>query len=112
MLKFGKKNRNHFVCHHDNTTPPKTFHFSHSHLFGLNAPKIKPNQGVIDVCIEIIGNSVWTNEFNNQINGILDKHFYLDTSSTCPLIASKLNVNITVYNVDSALTNYFYRHDD
>ncbi len=63
LVKFGKRNFDLFVCHHDNTVPPKLVQLlpeEYSHLFGLNAPNLKTNQNRIDTFIETIGKTVWT----------------------------------------------------
>ncbi len=44
LVKFGKKNVDHFVQHPDATVPPKFVQIlpqGHLHIFGLNAPNLK-----------------------------------------------------------------------
>ncbi len=57
-----------------------------------------------------ITESIYTEEFDNQDKPRMKDKWYLEASSTCPLIAYKFNINFTVYNVDAAMTNYFYYH--
>ncbi len=100
LIKFGKKNVNHFVRHPDATIPPKFVQFlpeGHSHLFGLNAPSLKTKQDRIDAFMEIIKISVYTEEFENQDRTLMDEKWYSEATSTCPLIAYKFNINFTVY---------------
>ncbi len=58
--------------------------------------------------METTGNSVYTEEFDNQGRTLMIEKWYLEASSTCPLIVYKFNINFTVYNGDAAMTNYFY----
>ncbi len=61
LVKFGKKNVDYFVCHHDATVPPKFGQIlpqGHSHIFGLNAINLKIKQDRIDAFMETIRNSV------------------------------------------------------
>ncbi len=115
LVKFGKKNVDHFVRHSDATVPPKLVQLlpeGHSHLFGLNSPNLNTKQKRIDAFMETIGNTVYTEEFDNQDRTMMEDRWYLEASSTCPLIAYKFNINFTVYNVDAAMTNYFYHYND
>ncbi len=110
LVKFGKKNVDHFVRHPDATVPPKLVLLmdeGHSHLFGLHISNLKTKQDRIDAFMATIGNSVYTEEFDNQDKSNMDDDYYLEASSTCPLIAYKFNINFTVYNVDAAMTSYF-----
>ncbi len=45
----------------------------HSHIFGLNAPDLKPKQDRIDTYMETIGNSVYTEDFDNQDRTMMDQ---------------------------------------
>ncbi len=83
----------------------------HSHLFGLNAPNLETKQDMIDAFMETISNSVYTDEFDNQDRTKMDQKWYLEDSSTFPLNTYKFNINFTVYNVDDAMTNYFYHYN-
>ncbi len=115
LVKFGKKNVDHFVHHHDCTVPPKLVQLlpeGHSHIFGLNAPNLRTKKDMIDAFMATIGNFVYTDEFDNQNRTRMKDKWYLEASSTCPLIAYKFNINFTVYNVDAAMTNYFYHYND
>ncbi len=62
--------------------------------------------------METIGNSVCKEEFDNKDKTKMDEEFYLEASSTFPLIAYKFHINFTVYNVNAAMMSNFYRHDD
>ncbi len=69
LVKFGKKNVDHFVRHPDATVPPKFVQLLsevHSRLFGLNAPNLNTKQDRIDAFVETIAESVYTEEFDNQ----------------------------------------------
>ena len=113
LVKFGKKNVDHFVRHSDATVPPKLVQLlpeGHSHLFGLNAPNLKTKQDRIDAFMATIGNTVYTEEFDNQDRTEMEDRWYLEATSTCPLIAYKFNINFTIYNVNAAMTNYFYHY--
>ncbi len=57
--------------------------------------------------METIGNSVYTEEFEHQDRGGIDEESFWKASSTFPLVAYKWEINITLYNVDFAMTNYF-----
>ncbi len=85
---------------------------SHSHLLGLHEPNLKTKQNRIDAFMETIGKTVYPEEFGNQDRTRIDQKFYLEASSPCPLIAYKFNINFTVYNVDAAMTNYFYHFNN
>ncbi len=101
----------HFVCHHDNTVPPKLVQLlpkGHSHNFDLNTPNLKTKQDRIDAFMETIRNSIYTVEFNNQDRTRMDQKWYLEALSNCPLFAYKFNLNFTVYSVDAGMTSYFY----
>ncbi len=114
LVKFGKKNVDHFIHHHDNTVSPKLVQLlpkGHSYIFGLNAPNLKTKQDRIDAFMETIRNSVYTDEFDNQDRTRMDQKWYLEATSTCPLIAYKFNINFTVYNVDAGMTSYFYHYN-
>ncbi len=96
----------HFVSHHHITAPPKLCQLlpeGHSHIFGFNAPNFKTKQDRIVSFMATIGNSVYTEEFDNQGRTNMDQKWYLEASSTCPLIAYKFNINFTVYNVDAGI---------
>ncbi len=115
LVKFGKKNVDHCVCHPDATVPPKLVQLlpeGHLHLFGLNAPNFKTKQERIDAFMATIGNSVYTEEFENQDRTNMNDRWYFEASSTFPLIAYKFNINFNVYNMDAAMTNYFYHYND
>ncbi len=90
LVKFGRKNVDHFICHHDNTAPPNFVQLlpeGHSHIFGLNAPNLKTKQDRIDAFMETIRNFVYTDEFDNQDRTRMDQKWYLEATSSCPLIA-------------------------
>ncbi len=98
LVKSGKKNVDHFACHNDATAPPKLVQLlpeGHSHIFGLNAPSLKTKQDRIDAFMATIGNSVYTEEFDNHNRDSMDDRWYLEASSTYPLIAYKFNINFT-----------------
>ncbi len=105
----------HFIHHHDHTVPPNLVQLlpkGHTHIFGLNAPNLRTKHDSIDAFMMTIGNSVYTEEFDNQDKTNMEDDWYLEASSTCPLIVYKFNINFTVYNVDAGMTNYFYHHND
>ncbi len=115
MLKFRLDNLTHFVQHHNDSVPPKLvqlFPDVHSHIFGLYSCNLVTDQDKINALMETIGNSLYTEEFEHQDGEKIDKKFLLEASSTFPLVAYKWKFNITLYNVDSAMTNYFYHNDD
>ncbi len=62
--------------------------------------------------MEMIGTSVYIKEFGNQEKEEINEKFYLEASSTFPLGAYKWKINITLYNIDAAMTIYLYHHDD
>ncbi len=104
----------HFVRHPDANVPPKLVLLmdeGHSHRFGLNAPNFKTKQDRIVSFMATIGNSVYTEEFDNQDRTRMDQRWYLEAISTCPLILYRFNIYFTVYNVDAAMTNYFYHYN-
>ncbi len=77
LLKFGKKNVDHFVCHPDATVPPKLVQIlpqGHSHIFDLNAPNLKTKQDRIDAFMKTIAESVYTEEFDNQDKTLIDEN--------------------------------------
>ncbi len=82
----------------------------HLHLFSLNAPNLNTKQERIDAFVATIAESVFTEEFDNQDKTRIKDRWYLEASSTCPLLAYKFSINFTVYNVDAGMTNYFYHH--
>ncbi len=113
LVKFWKKNVDHFVHFPDATVPPKLVQIlpeGQSHIFGLNAPNLKTKQDRIDAFMKTIAESVYTEEFDNQDKTLMDEKWYLEATSTCPLIAYKLNINFTIYNANSAMTHYFYHY--
>ncbi len=113
LVKLGKKNVDHFVRHSDVTVPPKLVQLlpeGHLHLFGLNAPNLKTKHDRIDAFMKTIAESVFTEEFDNQDKTMMDKKWYLEATSTCPLIAYKFNINFPIYNANSAMTHYFYHY--
>ncbi len=84
LVEFGKKNVEHFVCHHNATVPMKLVQLlpeGHFHIFVLNAPKLKTKQDRIDTFIETIGNSVYTDEFDNQDMTRMDQKWYFEAST-------------------------------
>ncbi len=81
-------------------------------IFGLNHPNFVTNQDKIDAFMDTIWNSVYTEEFEDQDKENFDKKFYLEASSTFPLVVNKWKINMTLYNVHSAMTNYFNHHGD
>ncbi len=90
LVKFGKKNVDHFIRHPDATVPPKFVQIlpqGHLHIFGLNAPNLKTKQDRIDAFMKTIAESVYTEEFDNQDKILMDDRWYLEATSTCPLIA-------------------------
>ncbi len=100
LVKFGKKNVDHFVYHPDATVPLKFVQLlpeGHSHLFGLNASDLKTKQDRIDTFMATIRNSVFTEGFDNQDRTRMDNKWYLEASFTCPLIAYKFKINFTLY---------------
>ncbi len=115
LLKYGKENCNHFVRHHDDSTPPNIIQIipeGHMHRFGLHEPKLCSKQEQIDAFMEAVGNSIYTKEFEYQPPGNMDKKFYMEASLTFPLIAYKYKINMTLYNLDAVMTSYCYRHDN
>ncbi len=69
-----------FVCRHDITVPPKLVQHlpeGHAHIFGLNAPNLRTKQDRIDVFMVTIGNSVYTEEFDNQDRTNMKQKWYL-----------------------------------
>ena len=82
----------------------------HSHMFGLNAPNLKTKQDRIDAFMKTIAESVYTEEFDNQDKTLMKDRWYLEATSTRPLIAYKFNINFTIYNTNSAMTHYFYHY--
>ncbi len=110
LLKFGLKEVNNFVWHPDNSIRPKLIQLlpdSHSHIFGSHSPNLVTKQDKINAFMATIGDSIYTKAFDNQDGEELEKDFYLEASSTWPLVCYKWKINITLYNVDNATTNYF-----
>ena len=58
-----------------------------------------------------VGNSIYTEDFEDTNKDGIDIDFYLEANGTLPLIASKYKVNITLYDLGSISTSYFYHHD-
>ena len=115
LLKYGKDNCNHFVRHHDDSTPPNIIQLipeGHMHLFGLHEPNLRSKQEQIDAFMEAVGNSIYTKEFDHQPPGNIDNEFWMEASLTFPLIAKKYRINITLYNLDAVMTSYCYHHDN
>ncbi len=80
LLKFGLKEFNNFVQHHDNSIRPKLNQIlpdGHSHIFGLHGQNLVTKQNKIDAFMATIGNSIYTEEFDRQDREKLDKDFYL-----------------------------------
>ncbi len=114
LIRFGK-NVNHFVHHHDDTVPlilVQLLPEGCSHLFGLNVRNLNTKQDRIDAFMATIGNSIYTEEFDNQDRTRMKDRWYLEALSTCPLIAYIFNDNFTIYNVDAAMKNHFYQKND
>ncbi len=115
LLKYGIDNCNHFVRHHDDSTPPNIIQLipeGHMHLFGLHEPNLRSEQDRVDVFMKAIGDSIYTEEFDHQPPGNIDKKFYMEASLTFPLLAYKYKINITLYNLDAMMTSYCYHHDN
>ncbi len=105
----------HFVWHHNDSVDlilVQLLPEGNSHVFGLYSPNLVTDQDKIDVFMDTIGNSVYTKKFDNQDQEKIDKKIYLEASSNFLLIPYKWKINMTLYNVYSVLTNYFYHHDD
>ena len=103
LLNFGLKEVNNFVWHPDNSVWPKLIQIlpdGHSHIFGLHSPNLVTKQDKIDAFTAMIGNSVYTEEFDNQDREKLDEDFYLEASLTMPLVCYKWKINVTLYNDD------------
>ncbi len=92
LLKFGLKDVNNFVRHPDNSARPKLIQIlpdGHSHIFGLHSPNLVTKQDKIDAFMETIGNSVYTKEFDKSDVEKFEEDFYLEASSTLPLVCYK-----------------------
>ncbi len=97
LINFGLKKVNNFVWHPDNSVWPKLIQFlpdGHSHIFGLHSPNLASKQDKINAFMEMIGNSIYTKEFDNQDEEKLYKDFYLEASSALPLVCYKWKINI------------------
>ncbi len=87
----------HFIWHHNDSVDPILVQLlpeGHSYIIGLQCPNLVTDQDKIDTIMETIGNSVYSKEFDNQNEEEINKKFYLEASSTFPLIAYKWNINI------------------
>ena len=113
LLKFGKKEVKNFVRDPDKSIKPKLIQIlpdGHLHIFGMNSPNLVTEEDKIDAFMATIGNSIYTKEYDDYVGETLPIDFYLEATSTLPLVCYKWKINITLYIVDSAMTNYFYHH--
>ncbi len=113
LLEFGKNEAKNFVRDPDKSVKPKLILIlpdSHSHIFGMHSPNLVTEQDKIDAFMATIGNSVYIKEYDDHIGEQLPDDSYLEASSTLPLVCYKWKINITLYIVDSAMTNYYYHH--
>ena len=70
LLKFGVDNVKNFVQDPDKSVKPKLVQIlpeGPSHLFGLNSPNLVTEQDKIDAFMAMIGNSIYTEEFDNYV---------------------------------------------
>ncbi len=114
LLNFGLKEVNKLVWHPDNSVRPKLIQIlsdGHSHIFGMHSPNLVTEQDKIDAFMEMIGNSIKTEEFDKHNGEKIDDDFYLEASFKLPLVCYKWKIDITLYNVDSVMTNYFYHYN-
>ncbi len=113
LLEFGKNEAKNFVWDPDKSVKPKLILIlpdSHSHIFGMHSPNLVTEQDKIDAFMATIGNSVYIKEYDDHIGEQLPDDSCLEASSMLPLVCYKWKINITLYIVDSAMTNYYYHH--
>ncbi len=87
LLKFGLDNLTYFVWHHNVSASPKLIQLlpdGHSHIFGLYGPNLVTDQDKINAFMETIGNSMYTKEFEDHDNKIIDEKFYIEALWTFP----------------------------
>ena len=113
LLAYGKQNAHHIIRNDKNTTPIfilfREDSRGHSHLYNFyNYPTEEEREKAF---MDYVGNSIFTDDFEDIKEEGIGIEFYMEANGTLPLIASKYNVNFTLYDIGSISTTYFYHHD-
>ncbi len=91
LLNFGKKEAKNFVWDPDKSVKPKLIHFlpdGHLHIFGMHSPNLVTEQDKIDAFMATIGESLYTEEYDDCVGEKLPDDIYLEASSTLPFVVT------------------------
>ena len=112
LLQYGLSNAHYIICNENNTSPSIIQLQDNGHAHIICFQNYKTDEEMKKAFMDFVGNSIYTEDFDDTDEDGIGKEFYMEANRTFPLIASRFNINITLYNLDGITTSYFYHHND